>query len=419
MHASLPARAVARESLTGLTHCLPPSSIGSVQTILRSVRSHLGMDVAFVSQFVGRKRYFRHVDAGCEPAPLKPGDSMPLDEGYCLRVVEGSLPELIPDTSLVPAALAIPATREVPIGSHVSVPIRLTDGHLYGTFCCFSHEADPTLNQRDLMFMRAFADVAAFQIEHGLAANARANERLARIDRALALDLPAMLFQPKVAMDDKRVVGLECLARFDMEPVRGPADWFKEANEAGRAPLLEMQAMRNAVRAIATIDVPSSIQVCLNTSARTLVEHDVLACIGDFPCDRIVLELTEHDYVADYAALVRALRPLRERGVRIAIDDAGAGYSSMSHILNINPDYIKLDISITRNVDHDHKRRALAAALIEFGRQIECKVVAEGVETAPEFDALRRLGVDFAQGFFISPPVPLDRVEALIGSLGH
>ena len=104
-------------------------------------------------------------------------------------------------------------------------------------------------------------------------------------------------------------------------------------------------------------------------------------------------------------------------GARIAIDDAGAGYSSMAHILNIAPDFIKLDLSITRDIDTDRKRRALAAALIEFGRQSDCEIVAEGVETAAELSELRRLGVQFAQGYYISEPVTNDRLEATLRAL--
>lgn len=164
-------------------------------------------------------------------------------------------------------------------------------------------------------------------------------------------------------------------------------------------------------------DIPAHVALCLNVSADTLVSHDILPLFDGFPTDRITLEITEHDYVPDYAQLMRSLAPLRAKGIRIAIDDAGAGYASMAHILNINPDYIKLDISLTRQIDSDRKRRALAAALIEFARQTDASIVAEGIETAEEFDALRALGVQLGQGYYISPPVPRTKVTTLIRSL--
>jgi len=88
----------------------------SIDKALRTVRSHLGMDVAFVSEFIGDHRVFRYVDSDNDSAPIKPGDVIPLSVGYCLKVVTGQLPELIPDTSALPEAMAIPATREIPIG---------------------------------------------------------------------------------------------------------------------------------------------------------------------------------------------------------------------------------------------------------------------------------------------------------------
>jgi EAL domain-containing protein (putative c-di-GMP-specific phosphodiesterase class I) len=405
-------------SFTDLAKQLPTSTIGGVQTILQAVRSHLGMDVAFVSEFVGRVRYFRNVDAKPDgrPSPLNVGDSMLLSDGYCKRVVEGTLPELIPDTAAVPGAMALPDTTALPIGSHLSVPIRLSDGHVYGTFCCFSYTADRTLNERDLGFMRAFAEVAAYHIESDLDAGAMRTEMSNRIQSALDTGLPATVYQPSVDLHSMRVMSLECLARFDVEPRRGPSAWFAEANVVGKAAPLELRAIGNAIREIVQARLPATLTINFNASAQTITDHDLRDTLGGFPLDRVVLELTEHDHVVDYAPLIKALRPLREAGMRVAIDDAGAGYSSMSHILNINPDVIKLDISLTQRIDADRKRRALAAALIEFGRQTQCEIVAEGVETRDELETLRGLGVQMAQGYFISPPVPIDRIDALIKS---
>ena len=412
------AQELTKNSLADIAKHLPTSTIGGVQTILHAVRSHLGMDVAFVSEFIGRDRYFRNVDAkqGGRPAPLAVGDSMPLTDGYCQRVVQGELPELIPDTATVPEAMAIPDTVALPIGSHLSVPIRLSDGHVYGTFCCFSYRADRTLNERDLHFMRAFAEVAAYQIESDLELGALRAAMNQRIDGVLDAGLPAIVYQPTVDLHTMRVLGLECLARFDVDPRRGPSEWFAEANVIGKAAALELQSVRNAVREITRFDLPSTMMINLNASAQTIIEHDLRDALAGFPLERVILELTEHDHVVDYAPLLRALRPLREGGMRVAIDDVGAGYSSMSHILNINPDLIKLDISLTQRIDADRKRRALAGALIEFARQTQCEIVAEGVETRDELETLRGLGVQMAQGYFISPPVSIDRIDALIKS---
>lgn len=139
-----------------------------MQESLRSIRKHLGMDIAFVSQFVDGQRFFRAIDAEDGQAPIVVGGSDPLDESYCQRVVDGRLPGLIPDAFLNPEALTLSATLAVPVRAHLSVPIRLNNGEIYGTYCCFSYSADQSLNERDLGMMQVFADLMAKQIELNL-----------------------------------------------------------------------------------------------------------------------------------------------------------------------------------------------------------------------------------------------------------
>jgi EAL domain-containing protein (putative c-di-GMP-specific phosphodiesterase class I) len=120
------------------------------------------------------------------------------------------------------------------------------------------------------------------------------------------------------------------------------------------------------------------------------------------------LEITEHEAIDDYATLADALAPLRERGLRVAVDDVGAGYASLRHALQLAPDMVKMDISLTRDIDRDAGRRALATALISFAAETDMTIVAEGIETAGELHALRELGVKYGQGFYLARPAPLD-----------
>src|SRR3990167_4374663 len=138
-----------------------------IDRVLKALRTHLGLDVAFVAQFRADDRVFTHVDADGQ-APINPGDTLPPDAGYCQRVVDGLLPELIADTSLCPLAMELPETTALPIGSHLSVPISLSDGRLYGTLCCFGYEADPSLCERDIQIMRVFADLVGDQLDSEL-----------------------------------------------------------------------------------------------------------------------------------------------------------------------------------------------------------------------------------------------------------
>jgi EAL domain-containing protein (putative c-di-GMP-specific phosphodiesterase class I) len=130
--------------------------------------------------------------------------------------------------------------------------------------------------------------------------------------------------------------------------------------------------------------------------------------------EQIVLEITEHAHVKDYDHLLLALQPYRSRGIRLAVDDAGAGYSSLQHILQIRPDFIKLDAALTRHIDLDPARKALALALVAFARDTGSWIVAEGVETSSELKTLRSIGIDRAQGYFLGRPTPFRHAAKLI-----
>ncbi|MEN3110024.1 EAL domain-containing protein [Uliginosibacterium paludis] len=375
-----------------------------IDRILRAVRAHLDMDVAFVSEFMDDVRIFRHVDAAGW-TPVQTGDAIPLDAGYCKRVVEGILPRLIPDTAQVPAAVAIPETAAVPIGAHISVPVRLSDGRLYGTFCCFGFKAEPTLNERDLRIMETFGELVAFQVERQICLQHVQEEKRARVSAVLDQGGPQILFQPICRLSDGELVGVESLSRFPSGPDADPETWFSDANEAGMGLALETSAIRNALQALGQL--PDSLYLAVNASPETLMDASFDALFQDVDPTRIVLELTEHVRVRDYAGLMQRIARLRARGMRLSVDDAGAGYASMRHILNLHPEMIKLDVSLTRGIDQDPARRALAAALIDFGRQTGCSVLAEGIETPAEYALLGKLGATNAQGFYLSPPLQL------------
>lgn len=381
-----------------------------IDRVLKALRTHLDMDVAFIAQFRVEDRVFTHVDADGE-APLNPGDTMGPEDGYCQRVVDGVLPELIADTSTCPLAQQLPETSEMPIGAHLSVPIWLSDGRLYGTLCCFGYAADDTLSERDVQVMRVFAELIADQLDSELK---RVRDRVykhRRISEVLASDQPTIVYQPILAAQSLELCGWECLSRFSTQPPQTPDQWFSEAAEAGLGVDLELRAVELAVKAL--IDSPGHTYLALNCSPQLVYSGRLTPMLQNLPPRRLVLEITEHAAVADYVRLEQALAPLRQRGVRLSIDDTGAGYASMRHILELSPDIIKLDMSITQGIDNDFKRRALASSLIAFARETGSSVVAEGVETQQELETLRALGVHKVQGYLLGRPQPL--TEALQG----
>lgn len=384
----------------------------SIELALRAARTHLDMDVAFVTEFQGDVRMFRYVDSENGDAPIRVGDVMAMSEGYCRRVVAGELPELIPDTSAVPAAMALPETHAIPIGAHMSVPIRLAHGEIYGTFCCFSHRPNASLNQRDLGMMRALAAQVAHRLDEDLTMARERETVAARVRRALAQGQPSMVYQPIFGLEDGGIEGVECLARFDMEPQRPPNEWFEDAAAVGLGVELESAAFSRAFAELGTL--PGDFTIAINCSPQAVIGGRLAAALHAETAHRVVLEITEHSYVENYAALRQALIPLRAVGVRIAIDDTGAGYASMRHILTIDPDIIKLDTSLTRNIHRDRRRRAFAGAMLEFARHTGSTIVAEGVESAEELDTLRELGIKEAQGFHLARPMALEALAALL-----
>lgn len=393
----------------------PSAARQSVMRILDAVRSHLGMDVAFASEFRDDQRILRYLSTRDPDFPIKAGESHPLDESYCKRILEGRLPELIIDSADYPAATELAVTKAIPIGSHLNVPLRLRDGTLYGSFCALSHQPDFTLTDRDLCTLRAFAALAVDQIEQQLDDNRTRDAMRDRIDRAIERETMTLVYQPIRALADGALAGVEALARFDDPDKRSPSVWFAEATEVGRGVELELIAVRQAVRALPYL--PRGLYMAFNVAPETLLAPDFAAALADVPEGRLVIEVTEHSRAEDLPALRAALAPLRGR-CRLAIDDVGAGYSGLHRILELEPDIIKLDISLTRHIDTDAARRALAHSMVDFAAGIGCRIVAEGIETMGERDAVRDLGIDFGQGYALGRPMPLVAIQQLALGVG-
>jgi len=377
---------------------------------LRVVRQYLGMDVAFLSRFRDTDRVLEHVDSPPD-CPLQQGQIIPLAEGYCLGIVNGELPELIPDTSQLPAARRIPATAALPIGSHLSVPVEVA-GRVYGTLCCLGFQPNNRLDERDIKMLRAFAEILALRLQEVEVNRSVQRNIIAEIEGALAQGAPRIVFQPVFRLPDLKLHGFECLSRFEVEPQRSPDQWFHRASVAGIGIRLEEHVLRKTFAYQHDFGKPLILNVNVSPELVTSGQLEPLLLAAPDP-SRVTLEITEHAIVKDYEALAKALTPLRRLGAKIAVDDAGAGYSSMRHILQLQPDIIKLDMSLTQHIHADRNRRALARGLVNFAHEIGSQVVAEGVEAVEELVCLRDLAVDFAQGYYLARPLAATDALAL------
>ena len=225
-----------------------------------------------------------------------------------------------------------------------------------------------------------------------------------RIETLIANRMLTTAFQPIVDLAGGEVLGVEALTRFITEPDVGPDRCFAAAASVGLGTDLELLALQTALAS--AIDLPGHLYVSLNVSPATCLTSGFADLMTVSPLDpaRIVLELTEHSRVDDYFPLIAVLRSLRARGVRIAVDDAGAGFASLQHILQVRPDVIKLDRCIISGIDGDHTRQALAGAVVAFARHIEARVVAEGIETEGESRTAREIGIVDGQGYLFGRP---------------
>lgn len=231
-----------------------------------------------------------------------------------------------------------------------------------------------------------------------------------RVERALAPDGFSMVFQPIVDLDEGRPVGFEALARFPNEPIRPPDRWFEEAHMVGLGLEMELAAVDLALRH--QPELPSDAYLAVNVGPLVLTSPALLELLGRADAQRLVIELTEHAEIGDYASLTGAISAVRSTGARLAIDDTGAGVSSLAHILKLAPDFIKLDRALTAGVDRDPVRRALASSLVSFANETGPLIVAEGIERASELAMLRTLGIRYGQGFHLGTPSPLGALLA-------
>jgi EAL domain-containing protein (putative c-di-GMP-specific phosphodiesterase class I)/CheY-like chemotaxis protein len=232
--------------------------------------------------------------------------------------------------------------------------------------------------------------------------------RIQALSGALSGECMSIVYQPIVSLaNGGGPIGFEALARFSMEPRMTPDAWFREAWELGLGPVLELAAVRAAVAHVA--EVPAGCYLSVNVGPDVVGSPELAEILEGLPLPSLIIEITEQAPINDYEAVGRTLAPWRAGGLRVAIDDAGAGFASLRHIVRMRPDVIKLDISLVRNIDCDTVAGAMARSLSSFGREMEATIVGEGVETPAELATLSTLGISGAQGFLVGRPMRRER----------
>jgi EAL domain-containing protein (putative c-di-GMP-specific phosphodiesterase class I)/DNA-binding response OmpR family regulator len=238
-----------------------------------------------------------------------------------------------------------------------------------------------------------FAGVATGLL--GLSLHARAERDRRRFDMASLVRSGQFdsAFQPMVELEGGHVIGYEALTRF--RDGVGPEARFAEAAGLGLGAELELATLETAITASRRL--PSETFVSVNVSPQLVLDS------RDALCDLIGFELTEHDAVEDYPALRKTIRGFDPQ-VRVSIDDAGAGFASLRHVVMLEPDFVKLDRTWVTGIDSDPTRQAMVAGLSHFARTTGCDLVAEGIEAESERVALAELDVRFGQGYLLGRP---------------
>ena len=372
--------------------------------VVVAAKDHLNADISFLAELQGDLQVTRRCASGGRSCPMEEGGVSRFEDTYCHRLVHGQIPNVVNDARNHPVVGAMAVTRELDIGSYVGVPIWLPDGSLYGTLCCVSH-GQSHMEEQEVRFLSVLVDIVSAHLGRQQEVAKAYLDKWQRIQQVLESDPPKMVFQPIVNLATGKVVGMESLARFQVEPVRSPDKWFAESWEVGLGTELEILAMKTAMASLE--QMPVNVYLSINLSAQTLMSSTFMAFAKTLDLGRIVVELTEHTGVADYDPLCNAIAQLKAQGARLAVDDVGTGYSGLSHILRLQPRILKLDRQLIANVHSDVAKQAMISGVVMFADRTAVTVVAEGIEVQEEVAALRDLGVMYGQGYYFARPAVL------------
>lgn len=214
------------------------------------------------------------------------------------------------------------------------------------------------------------------------------------------------VYQPIYSLTDGQLLAVEALTRFEGKPPEPPDTWFAHAGLAGMEAELDLAAAGAALESAHRV-LPAGIALHLNVAPTSLRDARMLELLTSYPDLDLVVEVTEHAVIDSYQRLEHYCRRLREHGIKLAVDDVGAGISSLRHVVKLTPDIIKLDMSLSQNVRDDPVQYALASALVQFTFQIDAQLVVEGIEDTGDLAAWTRLGAHAAQGYLLGRPGPL------------
>lgn len=369
-----------------------------LQRVVTAAHHHLRLDAVYISELTPGIETYRAVAGDAAAFGVRVGDTATRETALCELVVTGQLPALVRDTRADGGIAGLPATTVAGVRAYIGVPLVYSDGTVHGMICGLGRSPDASLDDRDVRFMAMLAELLVDRLDER-----RELDRLrSSINELIAdsqLDIAA---QPIVDLRDGHCLGVEALSRF-RPPFGAPDATFAAATTVGLGLDLERLAVQRAWDLLPYLRADQFVTVNLSpTSALTLARRAQTR--SDLPLSQLVVEITEHSAIESYTDLRNELKPLRQAGLRVAVDDAGAGYASLRHVVELSPDFIKIDRDLIHGVADDHARRVAVSAFVLLALDLNVTVVAEGLERHHDLETLRDLGVDAAQGHLFGKP---------------
>jgi EAL domain-containing protein (putative c-di-GMP-specific phosphodiesterase class I) len=385
--------------MDGLPH-LDPTARYSRQDRFDTLRRHLGMDVAYVGEFTADTRIVRWTSPeGLDS--LRVGRRDPVEETLCHAVLTGKVPAYTNDARKLGDVHRLTAVPGLSVGSYISVPIVLPGGELFGAFTGLSSEPSASLNKRDLALAQEAAAVAGRRVWRRRETDAESTRFLADVSELIEKKAVDLAWQPIVTADDGLPFGAEALARFPSFPEHGPGQLLMRARRSAPHLTLDHLVLERILDAVGS---RSPDRICfVNVWPDLLLDTSFLEVLTRAP-RKIVVELVEDEANVEAHVLRAAAERLKSIGHAVALDDIGAGMSNLTRLVEVRPDYLKLDRSIVSGLDRDAGRRSLVEAFVQFSGIVGGTVVAEGVERQEEWAVLQSLGVPLAQGFLFGRP---------------
>jgi len=366
-------------------------------TICKQFASLPGVDAIGVGGFVSDDEFDIIASAAPEGWPAPRSESLTADIVRFIRARSSGGPWVEDADKLramgwmeIPSQVAAVAFGPIVHGDHVDGGLALGISNV---------ELARSLVDR-LPAVAAYSATASGLLAERLHDRRRQVECRRQLERVVAARAFHPVFQVLVDLDTREPVGYEALTRFDSG--EAPDACFADAWSLGLGPEFELATLESAAAAART-DLPPGVWLTVNVSPRLLLGSHDLRSILAAAAHPLVVEVTEHEPVTDYDGVRNAIRRLG-KDVRLAVDDAGAGVANFGHIIELNADFVKLDMSLVRRVNAHLGRQALVVAMRRFALSTGCRLIAEGIETEPEAATLLKLGVEFGQGYLFGAP---------------